>query len=131
MGRVMFKEGLKKPVNVLSKHQILVVISEHREKEVVHFPSSVCAVEQRWKDVRPCQQNVQSDVIRLLRALISLKRNMICWKGRVEAECLVGWKESTAWGLLRVQEVGERALSLCLGSLSVSGLCHPKPAMLF
>lgn len=29
MGRVMFKEGPKKPLNVLSKHQILVVISEH------------------------------------------------------------------------------------------------------
>lgn len=131
MGRVMFKEGLKKPVNVLSKHQILVVISEHREKEVVHFPSSVCAVEQRWKDVRPCQQNVQSDVIRLLRALISLKRNMICWKGRVEAECLVGGKNQLAWGLLRVQEVGGKGpkslpgLFVCLWSLP------PKPAMLF
>ena len=67
----------------------------------------------------PCQQNVQSDIIRLLRALISLKRNMIYWKGRMEAEFLVGWKESMAWGLLRVQEVGEGALSLCLGSLSL------------
>ena len=55
---------------------------------------------------------------------------MIYWKGRMEAEFLVGWKESMAWGLLRVQEVGEGALSLCLGSLSVSGLCHPKPATL-
>lgn len=37
----MFKEAPKKPLNVLSKHQILVVISEHQEKEVVQFPSSV------------------------------------------------------------------------------------------
>lgn len=130
MGSVMFKEGPKKPLNVLSKHQILVVISEHREKEVVQFPSSVGAVEQRWNNMWPCQQNVQSDIIRLLRALISLKRNMICWKGRVEAEFLVGWEESTAWGLLRVKEVGEGALSLCLDYLSISGLCHSKPVAL-
>lgn len=73
-------------MNMLSRHQVLGGISEHQEEEDVSV--SIIAWTMRWRGGSVCgcaQWSARSDFIRLLRAIISLKWELICQKGRMKA----------------------------------------------
>lgn len=71
---------------MLSRRPVLGGISEHREEEAVSV--SIIAWTLRWRGGSVCgraQRRARSDLIGLLRAIVSLKWEMIYQKGGMKA----------------------------------------------